>query len=271
MSELLLSPFKAVYDLNVYIKATKQSVGKTLLFLLYLFILTSLLMLAIIVIRTPSLTPALKDLTTKIAEYTPNIEAKNGILNANDGEYYEVTPEGFDQKIVFDTSRTEPVYPTQMQQDGIVVLVTSNAIYVNQENEMKVYNFKNDLNFSINKNLVLNNQDKIIHNIKLFLFWFVALAIPVVVFFMMMILMILAVIACAVSQLFVKAEVSFGEVCGICCYLIAPALLLILLVMLLPFPIPLVWLICFVMFMVYAQFILNNIKAQKNKVTRNNE
>ena len=84
MKEILLAPFKTIYNLDIYIKAMKQNVWRTLLFLVYLFVLSSVLFFAGIALKTPSLTPFLQDLTEQIAQMTPDIEVKNGIINAID-------------------------------------------------------------------------------------------------------------------------------------------------------------------------------------------
>lgn len=265
MKEILLAPFKAIYNLDIYIKAIKQSVWRTLLFLVYLFVLSSVLFFAGIALKTPSLTPFLQDLTEQIAQMTPDIEVKNGIINANNGEYYEISPEGFDKKIVFDTERTEPIYPTQMMNENIAILVTAQTIYIFQQDQMQTYNLKEDINFTINKNFIIDNQSSIIRQMKTFIFWIAVFVIPIIVLLLMFILMILAIVATAISQLFIKADISFGEVCSICCYLLAPALFLLFLITISPFMIPFTWLICFVLFMVYSQFILNKIKGQQVK------
>ncbi|MBQ4493391.1 MAG: DUF1189 family protein [Elusimicrobiaceae bacterium] len=267
MADFLLSPFKAIYNLNTYIKATKQSFWKTLLFLVYLLVAFSILFFAVILIKTPPLTPFFKEITEQVAQVMPDIEIKDGKLTANNGQLYEFTPEGLDQKIVFDTSRTEPVYPTQIVQEGIGILITDTTIYMVRDGQVQSYdmNLDKNTNITLNGQYILDNEEEIINYIKRVLFLAAVLLIPFMVLFLMGFLIILAIIATAISQLFVKAEVSFGDVCSICCYLLAPAFLFFFLVIILPFNIPFVWPICFVLFMVYSQFILNKIKAEQSK------
>ena len=263
MLNFLFSPFKAIYNLDTYIKATKQSGWKSLLFLIYTVVLTSILFFAGILIKMPSLTPFLQEITTKVAQSIPDIEIKNGVINANNGKYYEIKPAAVDQKIVFDASRTEPVYPTQMRQDNIAIFVTAKTIYIDQQGQTQTYNLKEDTNFTLNEQFIMDNQDEIIKTIKNFFYLIALFVLPIIVVIFMFILMILAIVACAISQLFIKAEVSFGDICSICCYMLAPALFLILIAFLLN--IPFVWIMCFVLFMIYSQIVLTKIKAQQIK------
>ena len=268
MLDFLFSPFKALYSLDTYIKATKQEVWKTILFLFYLLILFSFLFCGGIIVRTAPLTPLLQEITRQVALITPEIQIKDGKLSANNGEYYEIEPTGLDKKIVFDTARTEPVYPTQLLQQNIAILVTDKTMYIAKENQVQSYdfNFDKNQNFTLNTQYILDNQTTIISFIKRFLFFAVLFAMPIAIGFFMFLLMVLAIIATAISQLFAKTQITFGNVCSICCYLLAPGLFFFLLVLLLPFDIPLVWFFCFAIFMVYAQFILNKIKFNQNKI-----
>lgn len=263
MLDFLSSPFKAIYNLDTYIKATKQSVWRSLSFLIYTIVLTSILFFVGVLIKTPALTPILQEITTKVAQSIPDIEIKNGVITANNGAYYEIKPEDFDKKIVFDTSRTEPVYPTQMQQNNIAIFVTAKTIYIDQQGRTQIYNLSEDTNFTLNEQVIMDNQDEIIKTIKKFLYLIALFSLPIITVVFMFILMILAILACAISQLFLKAEVSFGDICSICCYMLAPALFLIFIAFLLN--IPFVWVICFVLFMIYSQLVLTKIKTQQLK------
>jgi hypothetical protein len=263
MVEFLLSPFKAIFNLDTYVKATKQTAGKTVLFLAYLFVLTCLLFVAGVFIKMPPLTPTLEKITDNIAQVIPNIEVKNGVITANNNEYYEITPEGLNQKIVFDTGRTEPIYPTQMAQEDIAILVTSKDVNLLQQDNIQTYGLSENANFSINKDFFTENKNLIVETIKKYLILSVFLAMPVVVFLIMLILMILALLAMVIDLLFAKTTLSFGNVFSICCYLLAPVLFFLFIAIILPFNIPYVWLICFVLFMIYSQFILIKMKTQK--------
>ncbi len=282
MLDFLLSPFKAIYSLDTYIKATKQNVWKTLLFLVYLLALTSFLFLAVLAIKTPPLTPFFEQITEQIAQVIPDIQVKDGRLIANNDEYYEISldqmltdnakesdilsQQGFDQKIVFDTARTEPVYPTKLQQENIGVLITDKAVYTlaNGRMEVREFSINKDENLSINGQYIRDNKDQIISFINKIILMVAVITTPFIIGFFMVLFLILALIAVAISQLFVKAEVSFGDVCSICCYLLAPIFLFLLIVAILPFNIPLLGLICFVICIIYAQFILNKIKFLAN-------
>ena len=261
MKDFLLSPFKAIYNLDTYIKATKQSFGKILLFLIYLIALSSILFFVGIIVRTPPLDPVLRDITVKIAEITPNIEITNGIIKAEDGQYIEIQPDASFPKVVFETNRTEPVYPTQMEQDGIAAFITAENIYIASGNgQIKAVQLDKKLNTTINKEFILTNQDNIILSVKQFLFYLLLLIMPIVITFFTLILFVLAIVAAAISQMFAKADVSFWDVVRICCYLLAPALIFLFIVIIIPLNIPLIWLICFIIFIVYSQLIFTKIK-----------
>lgn len=277
MLDFLLSPFKAVYNLDTYLKATKQSVGKTLLFLLYILILFSVLFLAVLSIRTPDLKPFFEQIAEQVAQVIPEMTVKDGKLTANNGEYYEINlnelykdngniPEGLNQKIVFDTERTEPVYPTQLQQEGIGILVTGKEVYLvsNGQVDVRTFDFDKDLNATIDGQYILDNKDEIVQLITKLVNTITIIVMPFIMAFLMLVLLIIAIIAVAVAQLFTRADVSFGEVCSICCYLLAPALFFSLIVYSVPFTIPFVPVLWFLLFMIYSQFILNKIKFHKN-------
>ncbi len=288
MLDFLFSPFQAIYSLNTYLKAIKQSVWKTLLFLVYILVLFSILFYASVMFKTPSLTPFFKQITEQVAQVVPEISVKDGKLTANNNEYYEIdlrklinpealnkayenpnaNLEAIEQKVVFDTGRTEPVYPTQLKQENIGALITDNAIYVLQNGRMEVYefNFDKNLNVNLDSKYILDNESVIVDYMNKFVKIVILLSVPFVVAFLMVMFMILALISIAICQLFVRAKVSFGDVCSICCYLLAPILFFLLIVLLLPFNIPLLGLICFIICFVYGQLILNKIKIQQNTI-----
>ena len=286
MLDFLFSPFKAIYSLDTYIKAIKQSAWKTLLFLVYLLVLFSLLFFAAVMIKTPPLTPFFKQITEQVAQVVPEISVKDGKLSANNDEYYEIDPiqlmgaeaankiyenpnaniEGIEQKIVFDTGRTEPVYPTQLKQEKIGVLITDKVAYVLQNNRMEAYeyNFDKKTDIKIDGKYIMDNEPTIVGFMNRFVKLVMLISVPFVVGFFMVFFIILAIIAVAISQLFARAEISFGDVCSISCYLLAPILFFVFITFLLPFNIPLHGLICFIILIIYGQFILNRIKYQQN-------
>ena len=280
MLDFLLSPFKAVYNLNTYTKAIKQSAWKTLLFLVYLLVMFTALFLAVIAIKTPSLTPIFEKSTEQVAKIMPDIEVKDGRVIANNDEYYEITMEDLldpndydyrdipqqilDQKIVFDTARTEPVYPTKMQQENISVLITDKTVYMLANGQVETRDFKinKDETFSINGQYLLENKDKIVQIINKVIVTSVIIITTILIAFFMAITMILAIVAVAISQLFTRTNLYFGEVLSISCYLLAPAFFLLLIgfILLLDIFNIILWTICFAMLMFYAQLILNKIK-----------
>ena len=272
MVDFLLSPVKAIYNLDTYIKATKQSFGKTLLFLIYLIVLTSIVFFVGILVRTPSLDPFLDETITQIAEVTPVIEIKDGKIKANDGEYIEIQLDPEMPKVAFETSRTEPVYPTQMEKNNIAIFVTGEKINISSGGgNVKIIPINNKINQTITKEYILENKAKMIETIKTFLFWGFLFAMPVIIAFFAAILFVLAVIASAIESMLARANVSFGDVLCICCYMLAPALAFIFLVVIIPLNIPLIWLICFVIFMLYSQLVFTKMKllgTKKNKTEK---
>jgi len=285
MIDFLISPFKAVFDIDTYIKATKQSPWKTLLFLFYLLVLTSLFCFAFFFIKMPPLTPFLDQVITEFAHSLPDIKIEKGSITANNDGYYEIDlknvltntgnnnffdedflSEDNNRKIVFDTARTEPVYPTQLENEGVILLVTGKNVYSISQGQMKTFSPKEDLSITLNEQFLLSNKSEIIKNIKDILFAIFLIIVPIILFITMIIFLILALIACALSQLFARAEVFFGDLMTIACYLLAPVMLLLCVIIVLPFSIPMVpwlWIICFALCMIYSQFILTKIKIQK--------
>ncbi len=261
MTDFLLSPIKAIYNLDTYIKATKQSFGRILLFLIYLIVFTSIVFFVGILVRTPSLDPFLDETITQIAEVTPVIEIKDGTIKANDGEYIEVQLDPEMPKVAFETNRTEPVYPTQMEKDNIAIFVTGEKIYISSGNgNVKIVPINNKINQTITKQYILENKADMIKTIKSFLFWGFLFAMPAVIIFFSIILFVLAFIAAAISQMFIRTESSFWDIVRICCYMLAPALLFIFIVVMIPLNIPLIWFICFVIFMTYSNLVFTKIK-----------
>lgn len=263
MFDFLLSPIKAIYNLDTYIKAKKQSFGKSFLFFIYLIVITSILFLTGMLLKVPSVDPLLRELTTEIAQVIPNIEIRNGVINANNNEYFEIQNDESFPKIVFETNRTEPVYPTQMVQNNTAVLVTDKTIYIASNGQFQTYHLDKNINMDINEQYIMDNQESIIKDIKKILFLVLTVSMPVIVTILALILLVLAICAAAITEISVKADVSLKNILSMCLYMLAPALFFILLVILLPFNIPLVWLICFVIFMIYSRLVLVKIKTSE--------
>jgi|GEM_PF-3446192 Protein of unknown function (DUF1189). len=269
MTDFLLSPIKAIYNLDTYIKATKQSFGRILLFLIYLIVFTSIVFFVGILVRTPSLDPLLDETITQIAEVTPVIEIKDGTIKANDGEYIEVQLDPEMPKVVFETNRTEPVYPTQMEKNNTAIFVTGEKIHIfSGGGNVKTVPVNNKINQTITKEYILENKADMIETIKTFLFWGFLFSMPFVIIFFSIVLFVLAFAAAAISQMFIRTESSFWDIVRICCYMIAPALLFIFIVIMIPLNIPLIWLICFVIFMTYSNLIFTKIKLLDTKKSR---
>lgn len=261
MLDFLLSPFKALYNVDTYIKAAKQSFGKNFLFLIYLTIFMSVLFLTGISLKIPPMDPFLREFITELAEVIPDITITDGIISAGDGEYIEIQPEGNLPKVVFETNRTEPVYPTQMQQKNIAIFVTSEKIYMTTNGQFKTHQLDKKINTVLNKQFFLDNQENIIENIKKFMILMALLVIPLIVLFMIGVSYVLAIVALVVAQVSAKTKFSFTNFMGISCYLISPALFFVFLVLIvLPFNIPAVWFFCFIILMIYSKLILTKVK-----------
>lgn len=261
MLDFLFSPFKALYNVDTYIKAAKQSFGKNFLFLIYLTIFMSILFLTGISLKIPPLDPFLKEVITEVAEVIPDIKITDGIISAGNGEYIEIQPEENLPKVVFETNRTEPVYPTQMQQKNIAIFVTSEKIYITTNGQFKTHQLDKKINTVLNKQFFLDNQESIIENIKKFMLLMALLVIPLIVLFMVGVSYVLAIVSLAVAQVSAKTKFSFTNFMGISCYLISPALFFVFLVLIvLPFNIPAVWFFCFIILMIYSKLILTKVK-----------
>lgn len=283
MIDFLISPFKSVFNIDTYIKATKQSGWKNLLFLFYLLVLTSLFCFAFFFTKMPPLAPFLDQVITNFAHALPNIEIKNGTISANNNEYYEIDlkdilthidnnkffdedsfSENINSKIVFDTARTEPVYPTQLENEGVALLVTGKNVYSISKGQMQTNSPRENLNLTLNEQFILSNKSEIIKNIKNVIYAVFLFVMPLIIFFIMIFFLVLALLACYIIQLFfARAEVSFGDIMAIACYLLAPVMILLCIIIVLPFSVPMVPFICFALCMIYSQFILTKIKIQK--------
>ncbi len=261
MLDFLLSPFKALYNVDTYIKAAKQSFGKNFLVLIYLTIFMSVLFLTGISLKIPPLDPFLKEVITEVAEVIPDIKITDGIISAGNGEYIEIQPEENLPKVVFETNRTEPVYPTQMQQKNIAIFVTSEKIYMTTNGQFKTHQLDKKINTVLNKQFFLDNQESIIENVKKFMLLMALLVIPLIVLFMVGVSYVLAIVALVVAQVSAKTKFSFTNFMGISCYLISPALFFVFLVLIvIPFNIPAVWFFCFIILMIYSKLILTKVK-----------
>jgi len=245
----LLTPFSALFSMDFYVRYIKKSFWKALLFVCYVTLLACFIIAAATTVKAP---PIIKGGVTKVAEYMPDISVKDGEITVNNDTPVTITPKELDgAKIVFDTSRTEPVYPTQMQTDNIAVLVTKKAVFTLNNGKMQVVEAPKSTEAKISRKIIEENKDYI-SAVVLYLFivlqvlWQIA-AMPIMI--------VLFFLVCLLVNAANGKPLKSGQCLKTACYLTAPYLLLSLLNMMSPYKIPLMSFVYLFMAGIYSIFI----------------
>ncbi len=247
--------YKSFYDMNFYKKAAQNSGWKAVWFSLLVSLIAAIIMALFIFAaqRQPAY-----DAVEKLASYTPHMQLSGGKLTVNNDQQLVIAPEELQgYKVVFDTGRTEPVYPTQLRNDNIILMATGNTLYTisPDSDQMQATPYDEELNYTIEAQNIRDNKDLIV-NVGLsliagFVFMGQFIKLPFII--------LLAAIAVWLINNVMRVGLGGAGIFKVACYLQAPAALLSVINFVLPIKIPFITIVSLAMFALYANFILKNI------------
>lgn len=245
-----LSPIKALYDLKFYVEQLNKKVSKSILFLLYLFVLSALFMAAIlnITLQTP-----IKQAVEKAASYMPQIVIKNGQALVNNDEKLTITPEELGgYNFVFDTARTEPAYPTQMQKDSTLLFMNKNAVYMEYNGQFQERVLPSNLNLVISEEIIMQYQPDITKIILYLLtaFFILAQLIKLPVF------LGLGFVTATIINSYLQAKMSLTKLFILSAYMQAPITVLYLLQLMSPYKSSGIIFIYLIIFIIYSHLVI---------------
>ncbi len=248
---MFLGPVKALYNVKYYLSGLNQSVAKAILFNVYLFFITAIF---VIVLTFFTGKPVVDNLVDKLAQYTPEITIQQGVVTVNNDQPLVVAPkelQGFN--ILFDTGRTEPVYPTEMAQANTILAVTSDTAYLNVQDQFEATEIPDDINMTITPQTILQNKDTIgnimIYTITAVVVMAQIIKIPFLIF--------IGFITAAVVNAFKRASMSPANLFKLACYIQAPVTALYILNYASPVKMPLLFFVYLIIFVIYSRLVIS--------------
>lgn len=251
---MLFGPIRALYSAKFYLKRLLKSAWRAFFFVVYVLVLTTLFSsIAMYIFMAPRITQAVDTMI----DYLPEMSITNGILVVNNNQPLTIEPAGIgNYNLVFDTGRTEPVYPTEMRNNNTAMLITSDTVYAALDDRFQETPIPADLNLELTRE-TLNESKEPVANIAMgaiifFMFMSQFIRIPLMVLLAFLVLLILANA--------MRAETKKGDIFKLACYVQAPAMLVYIISFFMPMPSFIVGLGYLAVFVIYGQIIFN---AQK--------
>ena len=213
---MLLGPVKALYNIKYYLSGLNKSAWKAILFNIYLFIITAVF---VVLITYFSGKPVVDNIIDKVAYYTPEITVQQGVVTVNNDEPLLIEPKELNgYNIVFDTGRTEPVYPTEMTQANTLFLVTSDTTYFNFQDKFQATEIPDDVNMTVTPQTILQNKNSIgniiLYTVTVIIVLAQIVKIPLMLF--------LGFVVAAVMNAFTRAAFSPSKLFKLSCYMRPP-------------------------------------------------
>ncbi|MCR5504535.1 MAG: DUF1189 domain-containing protein [Elusimicrobiaceae bacterium] len=246
-----ISPIKAVYSIKFYLQTLKEPLWKALLFFVYLFALGSIFL----ALYTPiKVTPFLNEVVGQIAEITPEINIKQGVITVNDNKRLEIAPEVLQgYKIIFDTASEEPGYPTQMEKENIFMYVNKNKVYTSYNGQFQENEIPANANLNLSKEVLLAHQTQYVN----FIVYFMTVVFILAFLFRLILLIVLALIVIFFISAVAKKNIDFKKMLTLAIYMQAPILILDFILMLLSVNIlGISTLISIIIYVIYTNLIL---------------
>lgn len=248
---MLLGPVKALYNIKYYLSGLNKSVWKAILFNIYLFVITAVF---VVVITFFTGKPVVDNLIEKIANYTPEINVQQGVASVNNDEPLLIEPpELGGYNVLFDTGRTEPLYPTEMAQSKTILAVTSDTAYLNVQDQFQATEIPQNLNMTITSQTILQNKA----TISGIILYTVTIIIVLAQIIKIPLLILVAFIMTAVVNAFMRAAMSPAKLFKLACYIQAPVTALYILNYASPVKMPLLFFVYLVIFGLYAQMVIS--------------
>jgi len=214
-----ISPIKTAISSKFYLEKLKEPLWKAFLFVAYIFALAAIFLTIYVPFRT---SPIIDSGINQLAEITPDVIVANGVINANNNRKMVIDDKilkGY--KIIFDTASIEPGYPTQMAKEKILLYVNKNTIYVSYNNQFQETKMEENFNFTLSKQELLNNKDKIAKSIKYVL---VMIALFILLF-RLIILALFALFTVFIMSIAFQLNLSFKKLLILALYLQGPVVI----------------------------------------------
>ncbi len=253
---MLLGPIKALYNMKFYLENLGKSAWRAFFFVVYIFIITIVLTSLFSIIF---MGPTISQTVDTMIDYLPEMKITNGIVEVNDNQPLVISPERLEgYNIVFDTGRTEPVYPTEMRTARTLLLVGADKVYFSFEDRFQESPIPTDLNANIDRETLNASKEPVANMAMGVILAFMLLA----QIFRMPFMLLLAFVIVLVLGKTMRVPTKSGDNFKIACYIQAPALLIYLISYFTPVPAFLVGFAYLALFIIYGQIIFNAKRLQ---------
>lgn len=253
---MLLGPIKALYSMKFYLQGLKKSAWRASFFVLYIFIITAVLTSAVSIFL---IRPRIAEGVDALIDYMPEMTITEGIIEVNDNRPLKVTPENMGgYNILFDTGRTEPVYPTEMRNDKTIILVGPDKVYFSFNNRYQETPIPQELNADLDRAALNSAKEPIANMATGAVLAFMLLAQVFRVPFMLL----LAFIVMLILGKSMRVAAESGDNYKLACYAQAPALLIYVISYFTPLPGFLVGFAYLAVFIIYGQLVFNAKRLQ---------
>lgn len=255
---MFLAPVKTLYNMKFYLESLKKSSWKAVLFLIYLFAI-SVVILSLVI--SFAITPKINQSVNDLLDEMPEMSISEGIIEVNNNQPLKVSPAGLNGfNILFDTGRTVPVYPTEMNNDKTIILVDSNKVYFAAGQRFEQIEIPKEITTDITRETLAASKEPIA-NIALaavltFMFISQAMRLPFLV--------IIAWIVVAIVGKTMRADAKTSDYFKLACYFQGPAILIMVAGLFVALPGILLGLAYLAVFIIYAQVVFNTKRYYKD-------
>lgn len=254
---MLLAPVKTLFNVNFYLESFKKSAWKAVLFLIYIFILGAVIISSITFF---TLTPKLNQAVDTLLDEMPEMSINEGIIEVNNNQPLKISPENFGGfNILFDTGRTQPVYPTEMINDKTVILIDSNKVYFAAGDRFEQVTIPQEITTEITRETLNSSKEPIAR---------MALAAVLALLLIAQIarlpfLVAIAWIIVAIVGRTMRVNAKTSDYFKLACYVQGPAMLIMITGLFIALPGFLFGLAYLAAFIIYAQVVFNAMKYYK--------
>lgn len=253
---MLLGPIKALYNMKFYLESLGKSAWRAFFFVVYISVITVVLTSLFSVIF---MGPTISQTVDTMIDYLPEMEITNGKIKVNNNQPLTISPETLGgYNIVFDTGRTEPVYPTEMRTSGTLLLISADKVYFSLQDRFQESQIPADINANIDRETLNASKEPVANMAMGVILAFMLLA----QIFRIPFMLLLAFVVVLVLGKTMRVPTKSGDNFKIACYIQAPALLIYLISYFTPIPGFLVGFAYLAVFVIYGQIIFNAKRLQ---------
>ncbi len=253
---MLLGPIKALYNMKFYLESLGKSAWRAFFFVVYISVITVVLTSLFSVIF---MGPTISQTVDTMIDYLPEMEITNGKIKVNNNQPLTISPETLGgYNIVFDTGRTEPVYPTEMRTSGTLLLISADKVYFSLQDRFQESQIPADINANIDRETLNASKEPVANMAMGVILAFMLLA----QIFRIPFMLLLAFVVVLVLGRTMRVPTKSGDNFKIACYIQAPALLIYLISYFTPIPGFLVGFAYLAVFVIYGQIIFNAKRLQ---------